>query len=236
MTRMTEQKSPRRKRLTREESREQTRSLILEAATELFMERGVSGTSVEQIAERAGFTRGAFYSNYEDKHALVVELLKRRQAAPSIDLNNFRDELSVWHRRREKNLAGWFTLRVELILYALRNPEVRELLAGRERDVWSTLSRGIESEITNAGKPLAGQARLLGLILHALDDGLFIQRLLRPEDVTEEDIGAAVETLLHSWGIAPGNEVEATPHAENARAEIRRSPSAKPTAAVKKGA
>ncbi|WP_338424879.1 TetR/AcrR family transcriptional regulator [Sphingopyxis kveilinensis] len=190
---------PRRKRLTREESREQTRTLLLEAATELFMEKGVNGTSVEQIAERAGFTRGAFYSNYDDKHAVVIELLKRRQTAPSIDLENFREGLTAWHKRREENLAGWFTLRGEMVLYALRNPDVRHLLADRERDVWSTLAAGIAAEARDADSELSAPAELLGLILHALDDGLFIQRLLYPQDVTQEMVIDAVDILLRSW-------------------------------------
>src|SRR3954471_10523442 len=66
------------KRLTREESREQTRERLLAAAAELFAERGVNGTSVEQIAERAGYTRGAFYGNFDGKPELLVALLRQR--------------------------------------------------------------------------------------------------------------------------------------------------------------
>jgi AcrR family transcriptional regulator len=47
-------------RLTREESRKRTRDRLVAAAAELFTEQGVNGTSVEQIAERAGYSRGAF--------------------------------------------------------------------------------------------------------------------------------------------------------------------------------
>ena len=53
-----------RKRLTREESKEQTRLRLLDAAQTIFMKKGYVATSVEDIAEAAGYTRGAFYSNF----------------------------------------------------------------------------------------------------------------------------------------------------------------------------
>ncbi|MGH8975530.1 MAG: TetR family transcriptional regulator, partial [Acidimicrobiia bacterium] len=69
-----------RNRLTREESRAQTRARLLESAAALFAERGFHGTSVEDIAERAGFSRGAFYSNFEHKADLFLALLDDRLA------------------------------------------------------------------------------------------------------------------------------------------------------------
>lgn len=55
-------------------SRENTRARLLEAASEVFAEVGIGGASVEAICERAGFTRGAFYSNFETKDQLFLEL------------------------------------------------------------------------------------------------------------------------------------------------------------------
>lgn len=55
-------------------SRENTRARLLEAAAEVFAELGIAGASVEAICERAGFTRGAFYSNFETKDQLFLEL------------------------------------------------------------------------------------------------------------------------------------------------------------------
>lgn len=56
-------------------SRENTRLRLLEAAAEVFAEVGVDAASVEAITERAGFTRGAFYSNFESKEELVFALV-----------------------------------------------------------------------------------------------------------------------------------------------------------------
>lgn len=54
--------------------REATRAKLLDAAAEVFAEVGLDAASVEAICERAGFTRGAFYSNFETKDELFLEL------------------------------------------------------------------------------------------------------------------------------------------------------------------
>jgi AcrR family transcriptional regulator len=58
-----------------------TRERLLDAAFEVFAEQGVHASTVEQIAERAGFTRGAFYSNFTTKEELFVALMDREDAA-----------------------------------------------------------------------------------------------------------------------------------------------------------
>ncbi len=60
--------------------REATRRRILDAAREVFAERGVIGGTVEDICERAGFTRGAFYSNFADKDDVLAALVEREHA------------------------------------------------------------------------------------------------------------------------------------------------------------
>lgn len=55
-------------------SRENTRARLLDAAAQVFAEVGLGGASVEAIVERAGFTRGAFYSNFDSKDELFLEL------------------------------------------------------------------------------------------------------------------------------------------------------------------
>lgn len=57
--------------------RERTRALLLDAAAEVFAEVGLDAASVEAITERAGFTRGAFYSNFESKDELLLALTEQ---------------------------------------------------------------------------------------------------------------------------------------------------------------
>ena len=61
--------------------REATRQRLLQAAMGEFARHGIDATSVEQISEAAGFTRGAFYSNFEDKDALILALLEETHRA-----------------------------------------------------------------------------------------------------------------------------------------------------------
>jgi len=68
-----------RKRLTREESRELTAQRLVEAAKRLIARRGLDATSVEDFAEAAGYSRGAFYSNFKSKNDLFSEVLRRDQ-------------------------------------------------------------------------------------------------------------------------------------------------------------
>src|SRR5690242_4720626 len=65
-------------RLTRAERQEQTRAALVDAAGRVFAERGFVGSSVEAITAEAGYTRGAFYSNFSSKEELFAELLQRR--------------------------------------------------------------------------------------------------------------------------------------------------------------
>lgn len=61
--------------------RAQTRERLITAAVAVFADRGINGASVEEISEAAGFSRGAFYSNFADKSELVLALLERSMTA-----------------------------------------------------------------------------------------------------------------------------------------------------------
>lgn len=73
---MTSDATPR--RLTRAESRERTRRQLLEAAADIFARRGYAAASVEEIAESAGFSVGAVYSNFANKDELFAALMTDR--------------------------------------------------------------------------------------------------------------------------------------------------------------
>ncbi|GAA4029966.1 TetR/AcrR family transcriptional regulator [Allokutzneria multivorans] len=190
-------------RLTREQSRAQTRERLLAAAAELFAERGVNGASVEQIAERAGYTRGAFYGNFEDKHQLVGELLRQRtlreleEVTVLQEAENPWEAVREWNRARADHLTEWLTLRTELMLYALRNEEIRPQLAERETIARDAHTRTIERAF--AGKKPPADPAFLALIVHALEDGLLVQRMLFPDEIADDVVVDAVELLMRTW-------------------------------------
>ena len=65
-------------RLTRAEQRDVTRSRLLDAAEKVFVDRGFHAASVDEVAEEAGYSKGAVYSNFENKDELFLAVLERR--------------------------------------------------------------------------------------------------------------------------------------------------------------
>ena len=128
---------------TRERRRELTRTALLESATEVFERRGFEGASLDEIAENAGFTRGAIYKNFESKEDLffaVMDHFNERaiaafddQIGETVEHPDFAALAHTWRRLQR----DWVhTLDAEFELYALRHPEVRERLrAHRERTI-----------------------------------------------------------------------------------------------------
>lgn len=122
----------RRKRLSRPEAQAQTREHLVEAAKRLFIECGFAGTSLRDIAEEAGYSQGAFYSNFPCKEAVLLELLKRHVALEDdeietivADRNHSPEQilakLEEWLTRFEK-ARDWSVLTIELQLHAMRSP------------------------------------------------------------------------------------------------------------------
>ncbi|ABD10496.1 transcriptional regulator, TetR family [Frankia casuarinae] len=204
--------------MSREESRELTREKLLRSAAELFAERGLAGTSVEQIVERAGFTRGAFYGNFDGKHELVLALLEKRTEreleelrALGRDAGSFEgmvEQFRAWHRERDRHLASWLVLRTELWLYGLRNPGVLPTLTDREARTRTIIAEALARDFTSRDASPPAPVEVLALIVHALDDGLAIQRVLSPESSPDDAAVDAVDLLLRSW-VALGREIAA---------------------------
>ncbi|MGQ7932943.1 TetR/AcrR family transcriptional regulator [Paraburkholderia sp. D1E] len=119
-------------RLSREESRLQTRAHLLAAAKRLFVERGFGATSLRDIAAEAGYTQGAFYSNFASKEELFVELMRERSKAqvtdiaqtlsdPAASADDILNALEVWAQTLDAE-PEWSVLGVEFKLQGRRNP------------------------------------------------------------------------------------------------------------------
>lgn len=129
-----------RKRLSRQESKEATRERLIEAAEKIFVRKGFDDASVEEISEAAGFSRGAFYSNFEDKDEIFLALMDRRPQAMSAQADSFRRISDPAERAtavREWISSQWqqrdfIALRMEFSRRAARNRRARKHLA----DFW----------------------------------------------------------------------------------------------------
>jgi AcrR family transcriptional regulator len=186
-----------RDRLTRAEQRARTRERFLAAAGRVFAREGFQGASVEKITAEAGFSRGAFYSNFSSKEELFAELLQQQiyslYGAMVVERLDLRDRLPTWQETREQLPAiqsgpdgrRMFSLLLELLAAAGRNKQFKRIAAR----FWSD-NRTITTEVLGAVEPptplLPVPAEHVATALIALDVGLAIQHFVDPEAVPLE--------------------------------------------------
>lgn len=174
-------------RLSREESQIQTRERLIATATRLFAEKGYGGTSLRDIAEQAGYSQGAFYSNFDSKETLLLEMLRRHMAAeaeqlailtaqPAQDPDIVLHKLENWASTLDQDI-NWSMLSIELQLHAQRS----ETFATAYQAVWQQHRDALAKWLSHlfAGKQLQlpVAAEELAAAFMALAHGLSLQRV-----------------------------------------------------------
>lgn len=203
-----------RQRKSRAESREETRQRLLDAGLAVFSERGYAGTSVEEIASRAGYTRGAFYSNFADKEELFFALMdarmERRVAevaevmASSTPAEVFAD-LERWSETSQGDDRGErLRLFAEFRAHALRSETVRVRLAEREQALRALYGQAIAGLFDAVGVAPPGDVEDLALIVQVLDNYLPIQARLEEGSIRDGFLFDAL-TLLFRASVALSN-------------------------------
>ena len=183
--------SPPRKRLSREESQAQTRTRLIDTAQQLFVANGYGGTSIRDIAERAGYSQGAFYSNFASKEEVLLELLRGHMEAEGAQLSGLMDggrtpeqlfaELESWAATLNHD-ASWSMLSIELQLHAKRSPT----FAAKYQTVWDAhrarLGRVIGQLFAMLGRTPPAEPEELAAAFMALAHGLALQSMgARPD-------------------------------------------------------
>ncbi len=194
-------------RLSRAENRELTRAALRKAAAELVVAQGLQATSIEQISERAGFSRGAFYANYSSKEELFAEVLQERV------YEVYRAMATEWKdsterptpRQTGERLAAiigapegkWlFVLWLELLAHAARHPEFRSIAAEFWRGTRALSAQGIREEYAARGEDPPIDPSWIATASIALDVGLAIQHSVDPDEVPLETYPAVFELLF----------------------------------------
>ena len=193
------------KRLTREASRRVTRQRLLESAKVIFARDGFAGASVDRIAEHAGYSKGAVYSNFESKEALFLELLRERMSEEIREIEQLLEERSslaeilATLRHRYSSLEKqviWCLLSTEFQLQAGRNPDFAEPFAALYRDQRQAIVRLVTQAASRVGARLEFNAQELAISLMALTHGIALQRAADPASVPAETAGKAIQLLL----------------------------------------
>jgi AcrR family transcriptional regulator len=195
------------KRRTRAERQEQTRGELIAAAAKVFARRGYLGASVEEIAEEAGYSHGAVYSNFEGKAELFVAVFEEYVAGRVREIARVGTETDGPLVQRAQAIADqWMRdvaedsetllLQLEFVVHTARNPELRERFARRTNGVRLAIETHLENDQRDRGIPLALPPSDLALVLHALGNGLALETLRQPDAVPADLYGRFVKLLL----------------------------------------
>jgi AcrR family transcriptional regulator len=193
------------------------RAALLAAAAELFAERGFSGASVDDIAERAGYSKGALYWHFQSKDELFFALMDQ-----SVDASK-RELIRMLHEAPpEQDIAPEASRRLvqlvseqrDLLLLdreywaqAVRDPELGRRYAARRQELRAALGRALEVRFEHLGTPALGMApEEMATVVMALSAGLAEQRLIDARAVPDELLGRAVVLLYRGLLASAGDQ------------------------------
>src|SRR6201997_4222491 len=194
-------------------TRDDTCEKLFEAAARVFEEQGIGGASIEAIAAAAGFTRGAFYSNFKSKDELIIAMLEdhvERSIERNLDLlaqhqdiDDFLNALKNMDRSKQDPLGRAPLLHMEMILFVARAEKRRPELAKRLRARRKLVADIVETTMRNSGRE-APNAAWTGAILLAMEDGFRLHRLIDPETTPADSFLRAITDLQRAIGSAAG--------------------------------
>lgn len=181
-------------RLSRAEQHAATRERLLAAAEEAFSRLGYGGASADLIAAEAGYSKGAFYSNFPNKEAILLELLRRYSERDMAELDKFtglepddlRAAVTEWLNTAFVN-SDCPELATELQLHARRSPEFAEHYYALQRKQIDALAQILRDCFETLSVALPIDARDLAASMMALANGI---RLQRPANHADAPSGA----------------------------------------------
>jgi AcrR family transcriptional regulator len=200
-----------RKRRTQAERRQETRKEVLAAASRVFARNGFHGTSLDAVAEEAGFSRGAVYYNFADKEELFLELLDRRCAERARDIRDTfgggGDDLASTTEQAKlaakdalEAMIGdpeWRALYLEFLAHAARDKNFRRAFARRTDEM-----RGALEEVVVERAALIDEDALdmspqeLAVVIDALGVGLWAHHMLHSSRAVSSEMFSQAIALM----------------------------------------
>jgi AcrR family transcriptional regulator len=197
-----------RKRLTQAERSEDTRRRLLEAARRVFVQRGFHATTLEQIAEAAGFTKGAVYSQFESKADLFFALLEQRVAHRLDEIRSAGAAATSpeqlghimgrqWVRGARADM-GWQVLALEFRVYVARHPELRQRYISIHARLRDAIGEALAAGFRGAGlEPPMSPADMARAAL-AIGQGGLLGHLAEGDCFPEDLMDRVGNAFLHS--------------------------------------
>ena len=191
-------------RWTRERRLEHTRSLLLNAAEQVFAEKGFMAASLDDIAHAAGYTKGAIYKHFPTKEDLFLAVSDRywrryfdnftevMSGATQVEAQERQDIVERWRQLSRDRGARHAALGQEFALYLLRNPAARERVAQKRFQVAESLAKYIVEGVDRLGGALLMPPLTFAQLLIATTDAVQLGSQLDDVDL----YGPAVEMYM----------------------------------------
>jgi AcrR family transcriptional regulator len=193
--------------LTRREKQQRTRTSLLRAAAQLFCKRGLEGTSIDEVALAAGYTKGAFYANFKSKEELFLVMLDERFSS---ELERLDRALAGTQEPYEEALAAaadfihfasdeeWQSLYFQFLAHAARNEDFRQELATRQRAMRDRLAEVFGRWKEGFGATPTLPIEDITMMTFFMADGFLVNRIIEPglsEDLYTTMVGVFLRGL-----------------------------------------
>jgi AcrR family transcriptional regulator len=209
------------RRLTRAAQQALTRQRVLDAADTVFTERGFHAARLEDVAELAGYTRGAVYSNFKDKNDLALAIIERRIAearrildevtAAEGDSLERAQEAGIRFSRLINDERPWGPLFLEFVTHTSRHPD----LARRLTDLYRGLADSIADVLRATGVqggPGRPTTERLALVMLAATDGAALEGMIDPERADSQLAGEMLGFIVAGMQSAASAQTDMSRH------------------------
>lgn len=193
-------------RLTRKEKQAHTRKCLMHSAAKVFTRRGLQQASIDEVAEDAGFTKGAFYANFKSKEELFLAMLDERFAERIEEIERvIAGEGTTTEKARR---AGddftqmitadleWQRLFFEFSAYAARNEDFREELVTRYRSMRDRIAAALQARGSEHGLEPALPYEQVALMTCAMANGVALEKLLEGDAVPDDLYGTMLMVMF----------------------------------------
>jgi AcrR family transcriptional regulator len=180
--------------LTRREKQRHTRKCLLEAAAQIFSKQGLEGASIDQVAQTAGYTKGAFYANFKSKEELFLVMLDERFSRELERLDQALAGTGDKHAEAHAaamdfiHFAGdpdWAKLYFQFVAHAARDEDFRQELATRMKAMRARIAEIFARWQESYGvKPVIPVEDVTAIICF-MGDGFLVDRMIEP-DLSED--------------------------------------------------
>jgi AcrR family transcriptional regulator len=193
-------------RLTRKEQQARTRAGLMHSAARVFGRRGLERASVDEIAEDAGFTKGAFYANFASKEEIFLAMLDERFAERLAEIE--RVTASDAEPQEQAMQAGadferflradpeWQRLFFEFAAYAARNEVFRGELVRRYRMLQERIAEAYRRRIERLGVVLPIPVEQVAAMTFAMANGVAFEMLLDPDALPGDAFGTMMSAFF----------------------------------------